>query len=306
MRCIAIGSPSPELERISKTLIEIQDRQITAMVPGARASDVDAILRQGTIAAGIRDSYDNITGYTLGYYADQPLRLSDFTWTFHPDADWALEEGMVFHMYASAGGLAISESIYVGADGAERLTQIERKLFTAWAIGLTCAVGADVRQADADQARKAAEGSSLTGGVANAVEILWQRAGFKTLREVLPRIDLPHLDLTGGQQCREQYRHRLRRWWRTEEKLEIVMAVGVVGATMTQVAQRHEITRQQVYPWLRDRRLARMAAKGSIEPFIAPDANDSNGSIVLKKSGLTSMSEVARIVAIEVEATSSS
>ncbi len=109
-------------------------------------------------------------------------------------------------------------------------------------------MGADVRQADADQARKAAEGSSLTGGVANAVEILWQRAGFKTLREVLPRIDLPHLDLTGGQQCREQYRHRLRRWWRTEEKLEIVMAVGVVGATMTQVAQRHEITRQQVYP----------------------------------------------------------
>jgi hypothetical protein len=49
-----------------------------------------------------------------------------------------------------------------------------------------------------------------------------------------------------------------------------------------------------------------MAAKGSIEPFIAPDANDSNGSIVLKKSGLTSMSEVARIVAIEVDATSSS
>jgi Xaa-Pro aminopeptidase len=131
MRCIAIGSPSPELERLSKTLIEIQDRQITAMVPGARASDVDAILRQGAIAAGIRDSYDNITGYTLGYYADQPLRLSDFTWTFHPDADWALEEGMVFHMYASAGGLAISESVHVGADGAERLTQIERKLFTA-------------------------------------------------------------------------------------------------------------------------------------------------------------------------------
>ena len=38
-----------------------------------------------------------------------------------------------------------------------------------------------------------------------------------------------------------------RRFWRDEDKLEIVMSVGVGGATVTQVAQRHEITRQQVY-----------------------------------------------------------
>ena len=40
-----------------------------------------------------------------------------------------------------------------------------------------------------------------------------------------------------------------RRFWRDEDKLEIVMSVGVGGATVTQVAQRHEITRQQVYAW---------------------------------------------------------
>lgn len=40
-----------------------------------------------------------------------------------------------------------------------------------------------------------------------------------------------------------------RRFWRDEDKLEIVMSVGVDGATVTQVAQRHEITRQQIYAW---------------------------------------------------------
>ena len=40
-----------------------------------------------------------------------------------------------------------------------------------------------------------------------------------------------------------------RRRWSTEEKLSIVLAVGVDGATVTQVAQRHDVTRQQIYAW---------------------------------------------------------
>ena len=43
-----------------------------------------------------------------------------------------------------------------------------------------------------------------------------------------------------------------RRRWSDEEKLGIVMAVGVDEATVTQVAQRHEITRQQIYAWRHD------------------------------------------------------
>jgi transposase len=40
-----------------------------------------------------------------------------------------------------------------------------------------------------------------------------------------------------------------RRIWRDEDKLEIVMSVGIDGATVTQAAQRHEVTRQQIYAW---------------------------------------------------------
>lgn len=40
-----------------------------------------------------------------------------------------------------------------------------------------------------------------------------------------------------------------RRRWDVEVKLAIVSAVGIDGATVTQVAQRHEVTRQQIYAW---------------------------------------------------------
>lgn len=43
-----------------------------------------------------------------------------------------------------------------------------------------------------------------------------------------------------------------RRFWHDDEKLEIVTSVGIGGATVTQVAQRHEVTRQQIYAWRHD------------------------------------------------------
>ena len=40
-----------------------------------------------------------------------------------------------------------------------------------------------------------------------------------------------------------------RRRWSDEEKLAIVASVGVDGATVTRVAQHHDVTRQQIYGW---------------------------------------------------------
>lgn len=129
MRSIIIGAPSAEQSRNAAELCEAQDLQLAAMKPGVKASEIDEILRREVLSRGLRESYDNITGYTLGYYSQQPLRSSDFTRVFNPDADWTLEAGMLFHMYTSARGLAFSETVRVTETGAERLTQIERKLF---------------------------------------------------------------------------------------------------------------------------------------------------------------------------------
>ncbi|MEI6159319.1 MAG: Xaa-Pro peptidase family protein [Roseococcus sp.] len=128
MRCVSLGPPSDAAQRATDALIALQDAQIAAMRPGALARDVDAILREGVVRAGLRDSYDNITAYTLGLYAPQTPRTSDFTRIFTPVADWPLEAGMVFHVYASAGGTAISETVLVGAHGPERLTRAPRGL----------------------------------------------------------------------------------------------------------------------------------------------------------------------------------
>ena len=97
------------------------------MKPGAVARDVDRICREAVLAAGLRDRYENATGYTLGYYAPWSPRTSDFTRLFIPTADWVLEPGMVFHMYVSAMGLAFSETVAVTESGAERLTQVRAR-----------------------------------------------------------------------------------------------------------------------------------------------------------------------------------
>jgi Xaa-Pro aminopeptidase len=131
MRCIVIGPIEQVRAQGTERLAALQDSQFEAMRPGALAADVDRVLREGVLRERLRNSYANITGYTLGYYSNQPLRSSDFTRTFHPDAEWRLEVGMVFHMYASAGGVSLSETIVIDPNGARRLTTAPRSLFSS-------------------------------------------------------------------------------------------------------------------------------------------------------------------------------
>ena len=130
MRSVVIGPIDERRSGVAERLVALQDGQIAAMRPGILASAVDGILRQGVLEAGLRDSYANITGYTLGYYSRQPVRSSDFTRVFAPTSDWRLESDMVFHMYTSAQGISFSETVVVRGEGGERLTRLERRLFS--------------------------------------------------------------------------------------------------------------------------------------------------------------------------------
>ena len=128
MRCVTVGAPPAELVRAAERLAALQDAQLEAIKPGAVAEEVDAILREGILSAGLRQSVDNITGYTLGYYSHATPRTSDFTRIFCPGARWRIEPGMVFHMYVSAAGASFSETVRVTEAGAERLTRLARTL----------------------------------------------------------------------------------------------------------------------------------------------------------------------------------
>lgn len=130
MRTLALGEPPTDVVSVVEMMIKLQDQQLDSMRPGALASEVDRIVREGATRAGLRSDYANITGYTMGYYPDYTIRASDFTRVFLPTSNWVLEEGMVFHMYMAASGVGLSETVLVGPGGCERLTKIERRLFT--------------------------------------------------------------------------------------------------------------------------------------------------------------------------------
>ena len=52
-----------------------------------------------------------------------------------------------------------------------------------------------------------------------------------------------------------------RRRWCDDKKLDIVMSVGDDGATVTEVARRHDVTRQQIYAWRQE-----LKKKGVLTP----------------------------------------
>lgn len=56
--------------------------------------------------------------------------------------------------------------------------------------------------------------------------------------------------MRGDVLCGVEYRRR----WSDVEKVGIVCKVGLRGATVTQVAQGHDFTRQQIYAWRHDLR----------------------------------------------------
>ena len=130
MRPCVVGEPTREHRATAKLLTDVQDLQLAALRPGAVACDIDAIVRNALLDAGLRPSYDNVTGYTLGAYPATTQRISDFSRAFTPEARWTVEAGMCLHMYTSAAGLAFSESVHVTADGIERLTTSERRIFS--------------------------------------------------------------------------------------------------------------------------------------------------------------------------------
>lgn len=88
-----------------------------------------------------------------------------------------------------------------------------------------------------------------------------------------------------------------RRRWSDEQKLALVLEVGVRGATVTQVAQRHEITRQQIYTWrheLKRKGLWHLEEGAVFLPVDLPLAGDPKGADPVDELALGSVEIVLR------------
>jgi transposase len=59
-----------------------------------------------------------------------------------------------------------------------------------------------------------------------------------------------------------------RRRWSDAKKRDIVMSVGIDGATVSEVAQRHDVTRQQVYTWRRELKRKAVSCPSSNVAFV--------------------------------------
>lgn len=124
MRPAVYGSVPRNLQATFDRLVEIQDRQFEKLRPGVVARDVDHVARTALIDSGLRDSLPNNTGYGLGLISAP--RPGDFDHLFTPRSEWELKENMVFHMYLSAAGIAVSETVRITPNGYERLTHTDR------------------------------------------------------------------------------------------------------------------------------------------------------------------------------------
>ena len=68
--------------------------------------------------------------------------------------------------------------------------------------------------------------------------------------------------------------HERRRRWRDEDKVRIVRSVGVGGVTVTQLAHRHEVTRQQIYSWRHELKKKGLWPLSSGAAFLPVDISD--------------------------------
>jgi transposase len=69
-----------------------------------------------------------------------------------------------------------------------------------------------------------------------------------------------------------------RRRWSDEQKLSVLSEVGVDGASVVEVARRHDITRQHIYQWRSEMRRRCEAASSAPATFLPVQLADGGNS----------------------------
>ena len=126
MRTAVVGTASAKQRQAAEVILESLEKGIGMMRPGAIAGEIDDVLRQPVIKAGLRESYYHRVGYTLGLI--HPPSSGEYIRQFMAGDTWQLEAGQVFHMLVIASGVGFSETVLVTNDGPELLTNFERRL----------------------------------------------------------------------------------------------------------------------------------------------------------------------------------
>ena len=83
-----------------------------------------------------------------------------------------------------------------------------------------------------------------------------------------------------------------RRRWSEDQKLSIVMEVDVDGATVSEVARRHDLTRQHIYQWRRELRRKGLWPCSDETVFLALDPPGENRTVEATATPDTTLVEI--------------
>ncbi len=114
------GELSPRYDELERQLLEVYERAIAFLRPGASLAELDRLIRDGLDAAGYPGQPTHPIAHGVGARAHEPPYA-------HQAADAALVEGMVLAIepgiyWKGGGGLRVEDNFLVTADGGEKLS----------------------------------------------------------------------------------------------------------------------------------------------------------------------------------------
>ena len=128
-RTVITGTPSRELENISKTVIHGLNTVVDFIKPGILAQDIEAKWRESI--SGSRVVKESRIGYAFGL--NYPPDWGEHTISLRPGDTTVIKPGMTIHVmpgiWTDKLGFECSEAIYVTQKGSETFAKISRKLF---------------------------------------------------------------------------------------------------------------------------------------------------------------------------------
>ncbi len=128
-RTIITGTPSRELENISKTVIHGLNTVVNFIKPGILAQDIEAKWRESI--SGSRVVKESRIGYSFGL--NYPPDWGEHTISLRPGDTTVIKPGMTIHVmpgiWTDTLGFECSEAVYVTEKGCETFARIPRQLF---------------------------------------------------------------------------------------------------------------------------------------------------------------------------------
>jgi Xaa-Pro dipeptidase len=128
-RTLIIGPPDPELEEMSRVVIEGLNQTMDFIRPGIRAEEVEERWREAI--AGSRVVKESRIGYSYGL--NYPPDWGEHTISLRPGDKTVLRPGMTLHLmpgiWTDRFGFECSEPIRITEDGCRPFVDFERRLF---------------------------------------------------------------------------------------------------------------------------------------------------------------------------------